>query len=142
MADTIDASTQPHTSTVAVAVATQAQQHGRALIDPSALPMADRVKLLLRSKAARARGSTRATSRKDMHGLDVLTACDSAGVHGSAAAFVVDHVVKARVTGRPESLASFLTNYKQLAEVFGSTIVLQWLKRVPSVIRNAQMVSS
>lgn len=123
------------------------------VFDPTALPIADRVRLLRHRIAARQRGdigaggssangtrtvgsagSRLALSAAELGG-HVLSACTAAGVGAEAAPVVLQQVVRSKVASHPDTLLPFLRSLHSLSQRYGETVVLEWLRRAPPIIR-------
>eukprot|EP00775_Hariotina_reticulata_P014300 gene14300-27_t len=88
-----------------------------------------------RSKGANSPGAaTRQLPHQDP-GQSALSCCSAAGLCTAATCCVLDHISRSRISAVPESLNLFLEAYGRLAGSYGRTVVLEWLRRSPSIIR-------
>jgi hypothetical protein len=85
-------------------------------VDPTALHITDRVRLLTGNAAARRRSSKQRASPGGLP-VNVLQYCTAAGISGAASQLVLQHVKATRISSTPESLGPYLVSYKRLVQV-------------------------
>lgn len=85
-------------------------------VDPTALHITDRVRLLTSNAAARRRSSKQRALPGGLP-VNVLQYCTAAGISGAASQLVLQHVKATRISSTPESLGPYLVSYKRLVQV-------------------------
>jgi hypothetical protein len=109
-------------------------------LDPSALPITDRVRLLTSNAAARRR-TNRFHSLPGGLPVNVSTYCAQAGLSAAASNALLQHVRAMRISSAPEALGPFVAAYKRLAGVYGECVAVCWLRKAPPIIRAEDEVS-
>lgn len=118
------------------------ETHSTAAVDPSTLSsITARVRLLTNSAAARRHGDTTHTTLRVGVPAAALQACADAGVSTAASAVIWAQIKEKKVSRSREALSSLLAAFKRLADSYGESVVLEWLKKAPSVIRVEHEVS-
>lgn len=118
----------------------KAQRNSSQGLDPSALPITDRVRLLTSNAAARRR-INRFRSLPGGVPVNVSTYCAEAGLSAAASNALLQHVRAMRISSAPEALGPFVAAYKRLAGVYGENVVVCWLRKAPPIIRAEDEVS-
>jgi hypothetical protein len=118
----------------------QAPRNSNQGLDPSVLPITDRVRLLTSNAAARRR-TNRFRSLPGGVPVNVSSYCADAGLSAAASSALLQHVRATRISGAPEALGPFVASYKRLVGVYGENVVSRWLRKAPPIIRAEDEVS-